>query len=263
MARNYCAVPYDYLEEMETLDDGQFGRLIRALIAYSMTGDPIKLSGPERFFEKRVMNQEQRFQESYVSLSDKRSEAGKKGAKSRWQNGKTWQTIANDSKPWQGYGKNGNTETDTKLNQLVKKDTPISPRKKAVCHEADPRELEVLEYLNNKVGSRYHNSNNSLKHIRARLNEGFTVDDCKAVIDKKCQEWKNDAKMEQYLRPETLFGSKFENYLNAPVSSGGFGKRRDILPDYYDPDPQRVKEATAATQEELEEAYKALRRPAK
>ena len=55
------------------------------------------------------------------------------------------------------------------------------------------------------------------KHINARLAEGYTLEDFFTVIDKKCAEWKG-TDMEKYLRPETLFGSKFENYLNAPAS---------------------------------------------
>ena len=46
------------------------------------------------------------------------------------------------------------------------------------------------------------------------MNDGYTVDDFKTVIYKKAKQWKNDARMCQYLRPETLFGSKFEGYLN-------------------------------------------------
>ena len=53
-------------------------------------------------------------------------------------------------------------------------------------------------------------------HINARIAEGYTVEDFYTVIDKKCAEWKN-TEMAKYLRPETLFGSKFENYLNAPA----------------------------------------------
>ena len=236
MARNYAALPYEYLEEMEGLSDTEWGRLTRALLKYSMTGEWTELSGNERLFAKRVMNQEDRFKSSYAEISERRSEAGKKGAQSRWNN---HSEMANDSKPWQTHSKNGNTETKTNTNTKDKKDTPISPRKKTVADETDTKAIEVLEYLNEKTGSRYRNSNNSLKHIRARLNENFTVEDCKAVIDKKCQEWKGDPKMEQYLRPETLFGSKFENYLNAPVSSRSFGKRKDVLPDWYNPDPNR------------------------
>ena len=53
------------------------------------------------------------------------------------------------------------------------------------------------------------------KHIKARLSEGFTIEDFKTVIDKKCAEWLG-TDYEQYLRPQTLFGTKFESYLNAP-----------------------------------------------
>ena len=76
--------------------------------------------------------------------------------------------------------------------------------------------VEIVDYLNSKAGTRYKASTaNTRKHIKARLDEGFTVDDFKTVIDKKCSEWLGNSKMEQYLRPETLFGSKFEGYLNA------------------------------------------------
>ena len=117
--------------------------------------------------------------------------------------------------------------------------TPVAPEAVTPKGKIDSFAREVIDYLNEKNGSKYRYSESSLKHIRARLNENFTVEDCKAVIDKKCQEWKGDPKMEQYLRPETLFGSKFENYLNAPVSSRSFGKRKDVLPDWYNPDPNR------------------------
>jgi uncharacterized phage protein (TIGR02220 family) len=50
--------------------------------------------------------------------------------------------------------------------------------------------------------------------IIARYNEDFTLDDFKKVIDVKSAEWKNDKKQNKFLRPETLFGTKFEGYLN-------------------------------------------------
>ena len=76
--------------------------------------------------------------------------------------------------------------------------------------------VEIVDYLNAKAGTRYKATTaNTRKHIKARLEEGFTVDDFKVVITKKCSEWLGNSKMEQYLRPETLFGSKFEGYLNA------------------------------------------------
>ena len=82
----------------------------------------------------------------------------------------------------------------------------------------------IVDYLNQKVGTSYRpNSKNTVKHINARLTDGFTVDDFKTVIDKKCEEWKG-TDMEQYLRPETLFGTKFESYLNAKINTKGGGK---------------------------------------
>ena len=76
----------------------------------------------------------------------------------------------------------------------------------------------VVAYLNEKAGTNYRESSKSTaRHIEVRLHEGFTLQDFKAVIDKKVAEWKG-GEMEKYLRPETLFGSKFEGYLNARVT---------------------------------------------
>lgn len=113
MARNYAALPYDYLEEMEALNDAEFGRLTRALLAYSMTGEKIALCGNERFYAKRVMAQEDRFKASYEDVSTARSEAGKAGAAARWQNGKGILATGKDSTAIPANGKNGNTETKT------------------------------------------------------------------------------------------------------------------------------------------------------
>lgn len=78
---------------------------------------------------------------------------------------------------------------------------------------------EIITYLNKKIGTRYREGNKvTQKHIKARLKEKYTVEDFKTVIDKKCAEWKG-TDMEKYLRPETLFGTKFESYLNAPATN--------------------------------------------
>lgn len=75
---------------------------------------------------------------------------------------------------------------------------------------------EIVQYLNQKTGKNFkHTSKVTQRHIRARLAEGFTVSDFKQVIDKKCSDWLRDQKMKEYLRPETLFGTKFESYLNS------------------------------------------------
>ncbi|TCB96072.1 GntR family transcriptional regulator [Kosakonia quasisacchari] len=74
--------------------------------------------------------------------------------------------------------------------------------------------IEVLTHLNQVSGSRYQKSRRSLEHIRARLREGFTVNDMKLVIDLKHEHWRDNDEFYQYMRPETLFGpKKFEGYL--------------------------------------------------
>lgn len=78
---------------------------------------------------------------------------------------------------------------------------------------------EVITYLNKKAGKNFRvSSEKTKKLIRARFNDGFTLDDFKRVIDTKVFAWGNDAKMSAYLRPETLFGTKFEGYLNETTS---------------------------------------------
>ena len=73
---------------------------------------------------------------------------------------------------------------------------------------------EIIDYLNLKVGAAYKaSSNQTRKLIETRTKEGFTVDDFKRVIDTKVKEWRGDEKWEKYLRPFTLFGTKFESYL--------------------------------------------------
>ena len=89
---------------------------------------------------------------------------------------------------------------------------------------------EIVEYLNQKAGTHYKSSTELTRtKIHARLNEGFKKEDFFAVIDHKCAEWKADEHMRQYLRPETLFGTKFESYLQAASTSasGGMWKREE------------------------------------
>ena len=75
----------------------------------------------------------------------------------------------------------------------------------------------IVDYLNQKAGTSYKASTKKTKScIHARLEEGFTQDDFITVIDKKCSEWLG-TEWEKFLRPETLFGTKFESYLNANV----------------------------------------------
>ena len=89
-----------------------------------------------------------------------------------------------------------------------------------LCHvthdDVDKSHFEIIEYLNIKTGSKFKATTKPyIQAIRSRLKEGYTVDDFKTVIDKKCREWKG-TKLEKYLTPKTLFApSHFDTYLNS------------------------------------------------
>ena len=73
---------------------------------------------------------------------------------------------------------------------------------------------DIIEYLNKVLGTKYKYSADYIKkHINARLSEGYTLEDFKTVIDKKFKSW-SGTEMAKFLRPETLFGTKFASYLN-------------------------------------------------
>lgn len=101
---------------------------------------------------------------------------------------------------------------------------------------------EIISYLNSKAGTHYRNVDSNRKLITARMKEGYTVEDFKTVIDKKCDEWKG-TDMQQFIRPVTLFrASKFENYLNAPVKK----KPQNVVI----PMPDFIKEQETAERED-------------
>lgn len=76
---------------------------------------------------------------------------------------------------------------------------------------------EIIDYLNQKTNKSYKTTQKWKDLIKARWNEGQRVDDFKKVIDVKCSQWINDSNMNKYLRPQTLFGNKFDEYLNEYV----------------------------------------------
>lgn len=93
---------------------------------------------------------------------------------------------------------------------------------------------EIILYLNQKANTFFKfNTKATRRQIKARFNEGNTVDDFKKVIDLKVDEWAGDDKMNQYLRPQTLFSTKFESYLSAAKqldSNGGNYKKLTLPP---------------------------------
>lgn len=130
MAKNYVSLPYEYLEEMGDLTDAEFGRLMRALLIYSSTGEFPALNGNERFFRRRVVMIEDRFKQSYETKSQTLRENGKKGGEAKASKPK--QMLANASNPNQTEANGSktchNTKTNTKTISTIVDIPPISPQ---------------------------------------------------------------------------------------------------------------------------------------
>lgn len=128
--------------------------------------------------------------------------------------------------------------------------TPTAPLNEL---KEEPKEKniipEVIEYFNKVTGKNLGNVNSNTKYIKARINEGnYNLEQFKRVIDIKYSQWHNNPEMKKYLRPATLFGTKFETYLNEEL----VGKD---LRDYnaMEPMKQRLREDKKNTEEEKTE----------
>ena len=101
------------------------------------------------------------------------------------------------------------SDLDSHSDSKNKNTVGLKPDVKALRVQA----IELLTFLNEKTGRTYQPVPVNVDMIVARLKEGSTVADCRAVIAKKCREWSADEKMTQYLRPATLFNrTKFAQY---------------------------------------------------
>lgn len=115
------------------------------------------------------------------------------------------------------------TNKNVRMKEVKKKDSNIVVQPNAKPEIDDLSKYpykEIVTYLNTKAGTGFKDSSkDTRKHIKARIDDGFTLENFKTVIDKKVAEWRNNPEMSNYLRPYTLFGTKFEAYLNQKNSS--------------------------------------------
>ena len=140
MARNYVALPFEYLEEFEDLTYEEVGRLVCALLHYGATGEEKKPEGREGLLWRRVVKQEDRFQDSYEEVLNARREAGKKGAEARW--GKKEElsnpedSHSKNGKAMLAIGKSGNKETKTKTETKTETESKLLPSSEGGVYNA-------------------------------------------------------------------------------------------------------------------------------
>jgi len=151
-----------------------------------------------------------------------------KGVDGKWS--KNWTTVGEKTGPQAVEKLDGNNNKEENLEENKRKNTAVS--KKSRPTDKHPEEIKaVVDHLNAVLGKSYtYHNRETNRLIDARLEDGFTVDDLKAVIDTKASQWRNDSRMAQYLRPSTLFApSHFEEYLNeSPVNK----RENDMLFTY-------------------------------
>ena len=205
---------HSYRRRTKNLTDQEVGRLFRALLEYSETGEAPELTGRESIAFDFIADDIDRARERYDDSCRKNTE----NAKKRWSKEDTseYERIQSYENDTVEYDRIRPHTKDTKAKEKAKANAKAKEKKidNALLAQAAS---QIIGHLNEQTGANYRSESKATQtKIHARMAEGYTVEDFVAVIDKKCAEWLHDPKMQAYLRPETLFGTKFESYLNAP-----------------------------------------------
>lgn len=221
MTRNKLMLNNEWESIFTGLPDEQAGQLIKAAFAVhagkaTRIEDPI-LSAVFGMMESVIVQNK----EAYEAKCVRNSVNGSKGGRPKTEEKRTVlketeekRTVTTESE--RGAKKANRIEKNRiELNNIKEKEE--KEREKSGKPDLMPAINEIVSYLNEKASTKYRPySRATAELIKGRLGERYTVDDFKKVIDNMTAQWKGDPKMEQYLRPETLFArSHFESYLNA------------------------------------------------
>ena len=208
-------VKLSWLKTTEALNDAECGRLIRGMLQYASSGEAPELKGNERMMWPAIQE----------DLDNQRGAFTKQSKTNRQNVSNRYESLRNVTNRNESYSE----RESTPHTPLKEKDIYITP-KSVDCIDSLTRDCnEVIDFLNQVAGTSYKHSETSRKPIRARLNDGFTVEDCKRVICNRWKAWRG-TEWQQYMRPDTLFRpSKFEGYLNATTpSSDGLDNLRAL-----------------------------------
>ena len=195
----------DIKPTLDELTDSQVAQLFRGMVDYFVSGKKPKFTGELKFAFIPIQQQMDRDSEKY----EKRCEKNRENVMKRYERIRTNTNVYDGIRT---YTNATNTNTNTNTNK--DKDTNT----KSAETDVDSLSLFLIDYLNEKAGTEYVVGEPELNRVRSLLDAGYTPTQMRTVIDKKCAEWMGDEKMRGYLRPSTLFGDKFGEYLASPVS---------------------------------------------
>ena len=213
----------DSLTEFQMLSDEQTGKLIKALLRYADSGDVTDFSDDAAVLMlfSVIKKQVDRDFAKYEEMCAKRSASGKRGGAPHG-NANACKT-SKTSKTSQYEDEDENEDKDEDENE--DKDEDENEDNNDALNARDGQAGltgdflivdEVIDYLNRKAGTRFRATAKSARDcIGALLKDGYTAQDMKKAVDNKCRDWAG-TEYTRYLRPETLFGEKFDSYLNAP-----------------------------------------------
>lgn len=145
MARNYAAVPHEYLKIMESLTDAEFGRLMRWLLGYSSGQKSAPLSGNERVLKSLVQMREDQFQAGFAETDERRKKAAAKAAEIRWnnKNAKACEGMPTDARACEAVRSDAKKQNQRQVQTLPAK---AGESKKRLCRFHPPAREEVAAY---------------------------------------------------------------------------------------------------------------------
>ena len=243
----------EHYEVINSLNDEDCGKLFKGIYNYVQFNDS-KLEG----YLKTIFIPFRQFIDKNEESYQKICERNKENVKKRWEKEK----IPNDTTVYESIPDdtdNNHIHLSSIINHIQKgKDRGMGEEKPKVTDDTSllaEITKKVIEHLNAKTNASFrHTSKSTQSKINARLNEGYKLDDFIAVIDKKFDEWK-ETEFEKYLCPETLFGTKFEKYLNQKENSSVLRKIKNITPIWFDKNI-KSKRVSEEEKKELEEMLK-------
>lgn len=236
----------DIEESLNELTDEQVAKLFRGMVSYFNTGKEPKFSGLMKMVFIPIRQQMDRDTDKY----EKKCEKNRESIQKYWDKVKAdtneYERIRTNTNVYERIPANtnvANTNTTTKTKTETETTTMSSET------DAGLLSFDLIQYLNEKTGSDYKADKTNAVRIQTLLDSGYSPAELRSVIDKKCAEWMTDPKMRPYLRPSTLWGAKFPEYVSAPVSIGQERER----------DEAKKRETLEAELTEKKEALSTLR----